>query len=108
VEVCLVGQPGREYRKLVSVIQAGFEVRRHWEDDERPPGRGVREGKGEDRCLSRGAYDYSAGTHLVHGGLPCRRREAAGGRSGGGVPRGDFPAGVAVCGWVGRRDDVLS
>jgi hypothetical protein len=68
VEVCLDGVFGREYRKLMSAIPAGFEAERHRKEAERPPERGVRAGgEGRIRCYR----DFSSSKRVAPATAPA-------------------------------------
>ena len=62
VEVYLDGVFGREHRKLVSAIPAGFGVGRRWEDAERPLERVSERVEGENPALSRLLFVEEGGT----------------------------------------------
>jgi hypothetical protein len=62
VEVYLDGVLGREYRKLMSAIPAGFGAGRHREDAERPAERVSGRGEGGESALSRPLFVEEGGT----------------------------------------------
>jgi hypothetical protein len=77
VEVYLVGLFGREYRKLVLAIPAGFEP---WNCQEGPRRGGREQGTGENGCLSRAIYVEEGGTCFPGHRIRDRRPEEENGR----------------------------